>query len=57
MSNSHTVRAVFTFKDDESKNAFITFCNGERGLGITRVEKLQFGKNGTIKKVMKVTLR
>ena len=36
MSNSHTVRAVFTFKDDESKNAFITFCNGDRGLGITR---------------------
>ena len=36
MSNEHTVRAVFTFKDNESKKAFITFCNGERGLGITR---------------------
>lgn len=34
--NSHTVKAVFTFKDDESKNKFVTFCNGENGLGVTR---------------------
>ena len=34
--NSHTVSAVFTFKDVESKNKFITFCNGDRGLSITR---------------------
>ena len=34
--NSHTVSAVFTFKDSESKTKFITFCNGERGLSVTR---------------------
>ena len=35
-NNSHTVSAVFTFKDTESKTKFINFCNGERGLGVTR---------------------
>ena len=35
-NNSHTVSAVFTFKDNESKTKFINFCNGERGLGVTR---------------------
>ena len=34
--NSHTVKAVFTFKDNESKGKFIEFCNGEKGLSITR---------------------
>ena len=33
---SHTVKAVFTFKDNESKNKFIEFCNGEKGLSVTR---------------------
>ena len=33
---SHTVNAVFTFKDNESKNKFIEFCNGEKGLSVTR---------------------
>lgn len=33
---SHTVKAVFTFKDQESKEKFITFCNGENGLSVTR---------------------
>tara|TARA_B100000963_G_scaffold198592_1_gene172860 strand:- start:977 stop:1672 length:696 start_codon:yes stop_codon:yes gene_type:complete len=32
----HTVKAVFTFKDQESKERFITFCNGENGLSVTR---------------------
>ena len=32
----HTVKAVFTFKDNLSKNKFIEFCNGENGLGVTR---------------------
>ena len=34
--SSHTVKAVFTFKDQESKEKFIEFCNGEKGLGVTR---------------------
>jgi quinol monooxygenase YgiN len=33
---SHTVSAVFTFKDLDSKNKFINFCNGETGLSVTR---------------------
>ena len=33
---SHTVKAVFTFKDQESKEKFITFCNGENGLSVTK---------------------
>jgi len=33
---THTARAVFTFKSAEKKAAFISFCSGERGLGITR---------------------
>ena len=33
---THTARAVFTFKSAETKAAFINFCSGERGLGITR---------------------
>ena len=32
----HTVKAVFTFKDNESKDKFIDFCNGEKGLDVTR---------------------
>lgn len=34
--SSHTVSAVFTFKDNVSKNKFIDFCNGDNGLSITR---------------------
>jgi ketosteroid isomerase-like protein/quinol monooxygenase YgiN len=34
--NNHTVSAVFTFKNAESKSKFINFCNGEKGLGVTR---------------------
>lgn len=34
--HAHTVSAVFTFKDAESKSKFINFCNGEKGLGVTR---------------------
>jgi len=33
---SHTVKAVFTFKDNECKDKFIEFCNGENGLSVTR---------------------
>ena len=33
---SHTVCGVFTFKDGESKNRFIEFCNGPKGLSVTR---------------------
>ncbi len=37
MSNTpHTACAVFTFKDQESKQKFIDFCNGPKGLDITR---------------------
>ena len=32
----HTVRAVFTFKDSESKSKFVDFCNGEKGLSVAR---------------------
>ena len=35
-THSHTACAVFTFKDQESKEKFIEFCNGENGLGVTR---------------------
>lgn len=35
-STVHTVKAVFTFKDDESKDKFVDFCNGENGLSVTR---------------------
>jgi ketosteroid isomerase-like protein len=34
--SEHTVKAVFTFKDQESKERFIEFCNGEKGLSVTR---------------------
>ena len=34
--SEHTVKAVFTFKDQESKEKFITFCNGDNGLSVTR---------------------
>ena len=34
--DSHTVLAQFTFKDSESKQKFVDFCNGETGLSITR---------------------
>lgn len=33
---SHTVSAIFTFKDLASKNKFIAFCNGDNGLSVTR---------------------
>ena len=33
---SHTVKAVFTFKDHSSRDKFIDFCNGPRGLDVTR---------------------
>lgn len=33
---SHTVSAVFTFKDSSSKDRFIDFCNGDNGLSVTR---------------------
>ena len=36
MSSHHTVKATFTFKDQESKEKFIVFCNGENGLSVTR---------------------
>ena len=40
MSKSHyMVNAVFTFKDQSSKDKFIEFCNGEKGLGVTRARK------------------
>jgi len=32
----HTVSAVFTFKDAQSKNKFKDFCNGPKGLSVTR---------------------
>ncbi len=35
-SRTHKVNAVFTFKDGESKNKFLEFCNGENGLSVTR---------------------
>ena len=35
-TNSYRVCAVFTLKDQESKDRFITFCNGENGLSIAR---------------------
>ena len=35
-SDAYTVKAVFTFKDFESKSKFIDFCNGEKGLDIAR---------------------
>lgn len=34
--STHTVKASFTFKDNTSKDKFINFCNGEKGLSITR---------------------
>lgn len=33
---SYTVKAVFTFKNQDCKEKFITFCNGEKGLSVTR---------------------
>lgn len=35
-NNKHIVKATFTFKDHASKEKFISFCNGERGLCVTR---------------------
>ena len=35
-NSSHTVSAVFTFKDSGCKNRFVDFCNGEKGLSVTR---------------------
>jgi len=35
-NSSHTACAVFTFKDQESKEKFIEFCNGDNGLSVTR---------------------
>ena len=34
--SSHTVKAVFTFKNQASKEKFIEFCNGDNGLSVTR---------------------
>ena len=34
--SGHTACAVFTFKDQESKEKFIEFCNGDNGLSVTR---------------------
>ncbi len=34
--NSYRVCAVFTMKDQHSKDRFISFCNGENGLSVTR---------------------
>ena len=34
--SSHTVKAVFTFKDSNSKDRFVDFCNGDNGLSVTR---------------------
>ena len=36
MSVSYRVCAVFTLKDQHSKDRFVTFCNGENGLSVTR---------------------
>ena len=38
-TSSHTVKAVFTFKDQECKEKFIEFANGEKGLSVTRAHK------------------
>ena len=35
-SKSYRVCAVFTLKDSESKDRFVSFCNGENGLSVTR---------------------
>tara|TARA_X000000950_G_scaffold274726_1_gene360197 strand:+ start:2548 stop:3252 length:705 start_codon:yes stop_codon:yes gene_type:complete len=35
-TSSHTVKAVFTFKDNVCKDKFIEFANGEKGLSVTR---------------------
>ena len=35
-TSGHTACAVFTFKNQESKEKFIEFCNGENGLSVTR---------------------
>lgn len=35
----HTVKAVFTFKDQDCKEKFIEFCNGDNGLSVTRAWK------------------
>ena len=34
--SKHTVKATFTFKDQVSKERFIDFCNGDKGLSVTR---------------------
>jgi len=36
---SYRVCAVFTLKDQQSKNRFIEFCNGDNGLSVTRAAK------------------
>ena len=38
-NSPHNVSATFTFKDVESKEKFIEFCNGEKGLSVTRAWK------------------
>ena len=35
-TKSYTVSAIFTFKDSECKSNFVNFCNGEKGLEVTR---------------------
>ena len=35
-NNDYTVKAVFSFKDQSSKEKFIDFCNGDNGLSVTR---------------------
>ena len=37
--SSYRVCAVFTLKDQESKNRFIEFANGDNGLSVTRAAK------------------
>ena len=36
---SYRVCAVFTLKDQQCKNRFIEFCNGDNGLSVTRAAK------------------
>jgi len=40
--SSYRVCAVFTLKDSESKDRFVSFCNGENGLSITRRSTTNF---------------
>ena len=36
---THTAKAEFILKNQESKDRFITFCNGDNGLSVTRAWK------------------